>query len=54
MRLKLKLLREQEINEIKNETKRKWNMLDDDISDILEKLDVGLMTSKQRCRFYEK
>ena len=29
-------------------------MLDDDISDILEKLDVGLMTSKLRCRFYEK
>ena len=49
---KLKLLREQEINEIKNETKRKWNMLDDDISDILEKLDVGLMTSELRCRFY--
>ena len=49
---KLKLLREQEINEIKNETKRKWNMLDDAISDILEKLDVGLMTSELRCRFY--
>ena len=29
-------------------------MLDDDISDILEKLDVGLMTSELRCRFYEK
>ena len=52
MRLKLKLLREQEINEIKNETKRKWNMLDDAISDILEKLDVGLMTSELRCGFY--
>ena len=49
---KLKLLREQEINEIKNETKRKWNMLDDAISDILEKLDVGLMTPERRCRFY--
>ena len=35
---KLKLLREQEINEIKNETKRKLNMLDDKINDILEKL----------------
>ena len=33
----LKLLREQEINEIKNETKRKLNMLDDEINDILEK-----------------
>ena len=29
-------------------------MLDDDISDILEKLDVGLMTSELRCRFYQK
>ena len=50
---KLKLLREQEINEIKNKTKRKWNLVDDDINDILEKLDVGLMTSEVRCRFYE-
>ena len=33
---KLELLREQEINELKNETKRKLNMLDDEISDILE------------------
>ena len=33
----LKLLREQEINEIKNETKRKLNMLNDEINDILEK-----------------
>ena len=50
---KLKVLREQEINEIKNKTKRKWNLVDDDINDILEKLDVGLMTSEERCRFYE-
>ena len=50
---KLKLLREQEINEIKNKTKRKWNLVDDDINDILEKLDLGLMTSEVRCRFYE-
>ena len=35
----LKLLREQEINEIKNEIKRKL-MLDDEINDILEKLDA--------------
>ena len=33
----LKLLREQEINEIKNETKRKLSMLNDEINDILEK-----------------
>ena len=31
---KLGLLREQEINEIKNETKRKLNMLDEEIDDI--------------------
>ena len=36
---KLELLREQEINEIKKETKRKLNMLDDEVNDILEKLD---------------
>ena len=41
---KLEPLREQEINEIKNETKRKLNMLDDEINDILEKLDVNLTT----------
>ena len=29
------LIREKEINEIKNETKRKLNMLDDEISDIV-------------------
>ena len=33
----LELLREQEINEIKNETKRQLNMLDDEISDISKK-----------------
>ena len=31
---KLELLRKQEINEIKNDTKRKLNMLDDEISNI--------------------
>ena len=36
----LKLLREQEMNEIKNERKRKLNILDDKINDILKKLDV--------------
>ena len=29
------LIREKEINEIKNETKRKLNMLDDEISDMV-------------------
>ena len=47
-------MREQEINEIKNETKRKLNMLDDEINDILEKLDVNLMTLELRCIFCEK
>ena len=47
----LELLRGQEINKIKNETKRNLNMLDYEISDILEKLDVNLMTSELRCRF---
>ena len=44
---KLKLLRKQEINE----TKRKMNMLDDEIKRILEKLDVDLELG---CKFCEK
>ena len=48
---KLELLREQKINEKKKETKRKLNMLDDEITDILEKLDVNVTTLKLRCRF---
>ena len=51
---KLKLLREKEINEIKNETKRKSNMLDDETSDISEKLDVNLTTLVLRCRFWKR
>ena len=51
---KLKLLREQEINEIKNETNRKLNILDDEINDILEKLDVDLRTLRLKCNFFEK
>ena len=53
--LKLKLSREQEINEIK-----KWNkksvkyVLDDEITDILEKFDLNLMTLKLRCKFCAK
>ena len=49
----LELLREQEINEIKNETKRELNLLDDEISDILEKLDVSLTTLELRCKFHK-
>ena len=48
----LELLREQEINEIKNETKRRLNVLDDEINDILEKLDVDLTTLITKCRFF--
>ena len=51
---KLKLLREQEINEIKNETNRKLNILDDEINDILEKLDVDLRTLRLKCNFFWK
>ena len=51
---KLKILREQEINEIKNETNRKLNILDDEINDILEKLDVDLRTLRLKCNFFEK
>ena len=43
-----------EINEIKNEAKRKLNMLNDEKSDILEKLDVDLTSLELKCRFYEK
>ena len=51
----LELLREQEIDEIKNETKKKeLNMLDDQISVISEKLDVDLTTLELRCKFCEK
>ena len=47
-------MREQEINEIKNETKRKLNMLDDEINDMLEKLDVDLTTLRLKFEFFEK
>ena len=49
--IKLELLREQEINEIKNERKRKLNMLDDEINDTLEKSDVDLTTLITKCKF---
>ena len=47
-------MREQEINEIKNETKRKLNMLDDEINNILGKLYVHLATLRLKCEFFEK
>ena len=42
-------MREQEINEIENETKRKLNMLDDKTNNILGKLYVDLATLKLKC-----
>ena len=47
-------MREQEINEIKNERKRKLNMLDDEINNILGKLYVDLTTLRLKCDFFEK
>ena len=51
---KLELLREQVINEIKNEPERELSMLNDEMSNILEKVDVTLTTLELRCRFCEK
>ena len=45
---------EQEINEIKNETKRKLNMLDDEINNILGKLYVDLAILRLKWEFFEK
>ena len=47
---KLELSREQKINE----AKRKLSMLDDELSNVLEKLDKYLTTLELRCRFCEK
>ena len=47
------LLRKQEINEIKNDTKRKLNMPDDEIGNISEHLDVDLTTLTLRCEIYK-
>ena len=47
---KLESLKEQEINEIKNDAKRKLNMLDDEKSNISENLDVDLTTLILRCK----
>ena len=38
----------------KNETKQKLNMLDDEINNILAKLDENLTTLELRCIFCEK
>ena len=51
---KLELLREQVINEIKNEPEWELSMLNDEMSNILEKVDVTLTTLELRCRFCEK
>ena len=51
---KLELLEEQEINEIKNETKRKLNMLDDEINNRLGKFYVDLATLRIKCEFFQK
>ena len=42
-----------EINKLKLETKRKFNMLDDNISDTLEELDVDLTTLELKYKFFE-
>ena len=48
---KLELLREQEINQIKIETKRKLKMLDDKINNILRNLYVDLAILWLNCEF---
>ena len=47
---RIESLREQELDGVKG----KLNMLDDEINDILEKLDVDLRTLELRCNFLEK
>ena len=47
-------MREQETNEIKNETERKLNMLDDEINNMLGKLYVDLATLRPKYEFFEK
>ena len=42
-----------EMNKLKLETKRKLNMLDDNISDTLEELDVDLTTLEPKYKFFE-
>ena len=47
-------MEEQEINEIKNETKRKLNMLDGEINNILGKFNVDLAILRLKCELFEK
>ena len=47
-------MREQEINEVKNETKRKLNKLDDEINNILGKFNVDLAILRLKCELFEK
>ena len=42
-----------EMIKLKLETKRKLNMLDDNISDTLEELDVDLTTLELKYKFFE-
>ena len=48
------LLREQGINEIKNETKIKLNIYGNGLNNILGKLYVDLATLRLKCDFFEK
>ena len=48
----LELLREQEMNEIKYKTKRKLNMLNDKVNNILGKLYVDLVILRVKCEFF--
>ena len=50
----LELLGEQEKNKTKNETKKELSVLDDEISNALEKLNVDLTTLQLRCKFLWK
>ena len=50
---KLKLLREKEIREIKNETKIKLNLLNYDINDTLKDLEFDLKYGSLKNRFFK-
>ena len=50
---KLKLLREKEIKEIKNETKIKLNLLNYDINDTLKDLEFDLKYGSLKNRFFK-
>ena len=42
------------MNEAKYETKRKLDMLDDEVNDILDRLNVDITTFITKCKFCEK